>query len=322
MALIFVTQGIPKEGLALLAEAGHEVVIGIQEGVLPKAELIAKLGERPYDAVLSLLTDTIDAEVLDAAPNAKIFANYAVGFNNIDVEAAKEKGIIISNTPGVLTDTVAEFAVSLILSVAKRISEGDRFVRAGKFKAWGPELLLGSDMKGKTLGILGAGRIGAGVATRMQKGFGMNVVYYDVQPVPALEADIPCQYLASVEEVLRVADVVSVHVPLLPTTEHLINAERLALMKPTAYLINTSRGPVVDEVALTEALKNGVIAGAGLDVFEHEPDTAPGLAGLENVVLTPHIASGSVETRAKMATMAAENIIAVLKGETAPNAIA
>lgn len=322
MALIFVTQGIPKEGLALLTEAGHEVVIGIQEGVLPKEELIAKLSERPYNAVLSLLTDTIDAEVLAAAPQAKIFANYAVGFNNIDVDTAKEKGIIVSNTPGVLTDTVAEFAVSLILAVAKRISEGDRFTRAGKFKAWGPELLLGSDMKGKTLGILGAGRIGAGVATRLQKGFGMNVVYYDVQPVPALEADIPCQYLASVEEVLKVADVVSVHVPLLPTTEHLINAERLALMKPTAYLINTSRGPVVDEVALTEALKNGVIAGAGLDVFEHEPDTAPGLSNLENVVLTPHIASGSVETRAKMATMAAENIIAVLKGETAPNAVA
>lgn len=322
MALIFVTQAIPKEGLALLTEAGHEVVIGIDEGVLPKAELIAKLSERPYDAVLSLLTDTIDADVLTAAPQAKIFANYAVGFNNIDVNTAKEKGIVISNTPGVLTDTVAEFAVSLVLSVAKRIPEGDRFMRAGKFKAWGPELLLGSDMKGKTLGILGAGRIGAGVASRMQKGFGMNVVYYDVQPVPALEADIPCQYLASVEEVLKVADVVSVHVPLLPTTEHLINAERLALMKPTAYLINTSRGPVVDEAALTEALKNGVIAGAGLDVFEHEPELASGLAELENVTLTPHIASGSVETRAKMATMAAENIIAVLKGETAPNAVA
>lgn len=322
MALIFVTQTIPKDGLAVLTNAGHEVVIGSPEGVLPKAEFIAKLSERPYDAVLSLLTDGIDSDVIAAMGSVKVIANYAVGFNNIDVNVAKEKGIVISNTPGVLTDTVAEFAVSLILAVAKRIPEGDRFMRAGKFKAWGPELLLGSDMKGKTLGILGAGRIGAGVATRMQKGFGMNVVYYDVQAVPALEAEIPCTYMASVEEVMKVADVVSVHVPLLPTTEHLINAERLALMKPTAYLINTSRGPVVDEAALTQALKNGVIAGAGLDVFEHEPALADGLADLENVVITPHIASGSVETRAKMAIMAAQNITAVLQGETAPNAIA
>ncbi|MEN9920144.1 MAG: Glyoxylate reductase [Candidatus Parcubacteria bacterium] len=322
MALIFVTQAIPKAGIDALEAAGHEVVIGSRGEVLGKAELIAKLEERPYDAVLALLTDTVDRDVLNAVPGVKIIANYAVGFNNIDVATAKEKGIVVSNTPGVLTDTVAEFAVSLILAVAKRIPEGDRFTRAGKFKAWGPELLLGSDMKGKTLGVLGAGRIGAGVATRLQKGFGMNVVYYDVNPVPALEADIPCTYLSSVEEVLKVADVVSVHVPLLPTTEHLINSERLALMKPTAYLVNTSRGPVVDEVALTEALRNGVISGAGLDVFEHEPELAPGLANLENVVLTPHIASASIETRDKMAVMAAENIIAVLKGEIAQNAVA
>ncbi|MEY2665639.1 MAG: Glyoxylate reductase [Candidatus Parcubacteria bacterium] len=322
MALIFVTQAIPKDGLAVLEQAGHEVVIGSVEGVLPKAELIEKLLERPYDAVLALLTDTIDKEVLEAIPAVKVIANYAVGFNNIDVVTAKEKSIVVTNTPGVLTDTVAEFAVSLILSVAKRIPEGDRFTRAGKFKAWGPELLLGSDMKGKTLGILGAGRIGAGVATRLQKGFGMNVVYYDVQAVPALEAEIPCTYMASVEEVMKVADVVSVHVPLLPTTEHLINAERLALMKPTAYLVNTSRGPVVDEVALVAALQNKTIAGAGLDVFEHEPALAPGLAELENVIITPHIASGSVETRAKMAEMAAGNIVAVLGGETAPNVVA
>jgi lactate dehydrogenase-like 2-hydroxyacid dehydrogenase len=322
MASIFVTQSIPQVGLDHLKATGHEVVVGSDSTVLTKPELIAKLSERPYDAILSLLTDIIDAEVIEVMQGVKIIANFAVGFNNIDVPAAKAKGIIVSNTPGVLTDTVAEFAVSLILSVAKRITEGDRFMRAGKFKSWGPELLLGADMKGKTLGILGAGRIGAGVATRMQKGFGMNVVYYDVQPVPALEAEIPCTYMSSVEEVMKVADVVSVHVPLLPTTEHLINAERLALMKPTAYLVNTSRGPVVDEMAITAALKNGLIAGAGLDVFEHEPNLAEGLAELENVVLTPHIASGSVETRAKMTMMAANNILAVLNGEIAPNAVA
>lgn len=322
MASIFVTQSIPQVGIDYLQAAGHEVILGSDGTVLTKTQLIEKLSMRPYDAVLALLTDVIDAEVIAAMQGVKIIANFAVGFNNIDVAAAKEKGIVVSNTPGVLTDTVAEFAVSLILSVAKRIPEGDRFMRAGKFKSWGPELLLGADMKGKTLGILGAGRIGAGVATRMQKGFGMNVVYYDVQPVPALEAEIPCTYVDSVEAVMKVADVVSVHVPLLPTTEHLINAERLALMKSTAYLINTSRGPVVDEVAITAALKNGVIAGAGLDVFEHEPLLAAGLAELENVVITPHIASGSVETRAKMTIMAADNILAVLNGEIAPNAVA
>lgn len=322
MAAIFVTQSIPQVGIDYLQAAGHEVILGSDGTVLTKTQLIEKLSMRPYEAVLALLTDVIDAEVIAAMQGVKIIANFAVGFNNIDVAAAKEKGIVVSNTPGVLTDTVAEFAVSLILSVAKRIPEGDRFMRAGKFKSWGPELLLGADMKGKTLGILGAGRIGAGVATRMQKGFGMNVVYYDVQPVPALEAEIPCTYVDSVEAVMKVADVVSVHVPLLPTTEHLINAERLALMKSTAYLINTSRGPVVDEVAITAALKNGVIAGAGLDVFEHEPLLAAGLAELENVVITPHIASGSVETRAKMTIMAADNILAVLNGEIAPNAVA
>ena len=322
MASIFVTQSIPQAGIDHLQAAGHEVTLGSDSTVLTKTQLIEKLSMRPYDAVLALLIDVIDAEVIAAMQGVKIIANFAVGFNNIDVAAAKEKGIVVSNTPGVLTDTVAEFAVSLILSVAKRIPEGDRFMRAGKFKSWGPELLLGADMKGKTLGILGAGRIGAGVATRMQKGFGMNVVYYDVQPVPTLESEIPCTYMDSVEAVMKVADVVSVHVPLLPTTEHLINAERLALMKSTAYLINTSRGPVVDEVAITAALKNGVIAGAGLDVFEHEPHLAAGLAELENVVITPHIASGSVETRAKMTMMAADNILAVLNGEIAPNAVA
>jgi glyoxylate reductase len=321
MALVFVTQSIPEIGIERLKVAGHEVVMGSGVKVLSKSELITKLSERPYDAVLSLLTDAVDEEVLAAAPNAKIFANYAVGYNNIDVATAKERGIIISNTPGVLTDTVAEFAVSLMLSVVKRIPEADRFIRSGKFKNWEAELLLGSDLHGKTLGILGAGRIGAGVAMRMQKGFGMKVVYYDVQPVPALESEISCTYMSSVEEVLKVADVVSIHVPLLPATQHLMNTERLAMMKSTAYLINTSRGPVIDEIALVHALKTGVIRGAGLDVFEYEPALAEGLSELENVVITPHIASASEETRAKMATMAADNIIAVLAGNTAPNAV-
>ncbi len=321
MALIFTTHPIPEVGLTRLRESGHEVVVG-PVSVLSKQELIAELTKRPYDAVISLLTDPIDMEVIASVPQVKVIANYAVGYNNIDVVAAREKGIVITNTPGVLTDTVAEFAVALILTVAKRVAEGDRFTRAGNFGGWEAELLLGADLKVKTLGILGAGRIGRGVATRMQKGFGMEVVYYDMQPVPEFEAETSGVYMDSVASVLAAADVVSVHVPLTDTTKHLINEDSLALMKPTAYLINTSRGPVVDEVALVHALKNGVIAGAGLDVFEHEPSLAEGLSELENVVLTPHIASGSIETRAKMAEMAAANIIAVLAGEKAPNEVA
>lgn len=321
MALVYVTRNIPSIGLSLLATAGHQVVVSQKDGVLTKDELLAALREKPYDAVLSLLTDSIDGDVFDAVPTAKIFANYAVGFNNIDLAAAKERGVTITNTPGVLTDTVAEYALALIMAVAKRIPEADRFTRALRYEGWAPELFLGSDLMGKTLGILGAGRIGSGVAVRAQKGLGMNIVYYDVAPNEYLEKEIPCTYRSSVEDVLKEADVVSVHVPLLESTTHLINAERLALMKPSAYLVNTSRGPVVDEAALVQALKNRVIRGAGIDVFEAEPALADGLADLDNVVITPHIASASEETRNKMSEMAAQNIIDFLKGGTPPNVV-
>lgn len=321
MKKVYVTRKIPSVGIDMLKEKGYEVDVSEKDGVLTKEELVTALKAKEYDAVLSLLTDTIDAEVYDAVPSAKIFANYAVGYNNIDVEAAKERGLIITNTPGVLTDTVAEYAFSLMLSVAKRIPEGDKFTKAGKYEGWAPELLLGSDMKGKTLGVLGAGRIGSGVAIRAKKGLDMNIVYYDIKPNDILEGEIEATYKDSVEEVLKVADIVTVHVPLLDSTKHLINAERLAMMKDTAYLINTSRGPVVDEKALVEALKNGVIRGAGLDVYEDEPALAPGLAELENVVITPHIASGTEETRGKMSDIAASNIVAFLEGETPPNVV-
>ncbi|MEY3784608.1 MAG: hypothetical protein RLZZ230_930 [Candidatus Parcubacteria bacterium] len=267
---------------------------------------------------MSLLTDTINESVLTAAPQVKIVSNYAVGFNNIDVPALNAAGVVVTNTPGVLTDTVAEYTVALILTVAKRIAEGDRFTRAERYEGWAPELLLGSDLQGKTLGIVGAGRIGSGVARRMVSGFGMKVKYYDIARSEALEAEVACDYCESLEDVLRTADVVSIHVPLLPQTQHLINAERLAMMKSSAYLINTSRGPVIDEVALVEALKNKVIRGAGLDVYENEPALAAGLAELENVVLTPHIASASEETRDKMSELVAENMIAFFKGEEPP----
>jgi len=244
-----------------------------------------------------------------------------VGYNNISLPDAVAAGVTITNTPGVLTDTVAEYAVSLIVSVAKRIPESDRFTRAGKYVGWAPELFLGTDLKGKTLGILGAGRIGYEVARRAHFGFDMKVIYNDIKQLPPLEKDLGAEFKATTEDVLREADVVSIHVPLLPSTEHLINAERLALMKPSAYLINTSRGPVIDEVALVDALKNGVIRGAGLDVFEFEPKLAKGLAELDNVVITPHIASASEETRNKMSEMVAQDIIDFLAGEVPTNVV-
>jgi lactate dehydrogenase-like 2-hydroxyacid dehydrogenase len=321
MATIYVTRHIPDVGIERMKSAGHTVDVSTKDGVLTKEELLGALRAKPYDAVLSLLTDTIDAEVMDAAPTAKIFANYAVGFNNINVAEAQARGVTITNTPGVLTDTVAEFAVALMLAVTKRIPESDRFTRAGKFVGWAPELLLGMDLKGKTLGILGAGRIGYEVAVRAHRGFGMRILYNDLKRLDVLEQDTSATFVESIEGVLAESDVVSIHVPLLPETTHLMNAERLRLMKRSAYLINTSRGPVVDEAALVSALREGVIAGAGLDVFEREPALEAGLAELENAVVTPHIASASLETRSKMSEMAADNIIAFLAGNTPPNVV-
>ncbi len=305
----------------MLKEKGYEVSISDKDGVLTKEELISALKEKEYDAVISLLTDTIDSEVFEAAPSVKIFANYAVGFNNIDLNKAKEKGVIVSNTPDVLTHTVAEHAFALMLSLASRITEGDRYMRSGKYVGWDPLLLLGTDLREKTIGILGAGRIGRDLAQQSSMGFSMKVIYYDVSRNESIEKNYGAEFKETVQEVLKEADFVSIHVPLLPSTKHLINAERLKMMKKTAYLINTSRGPVVDESALVEALKNGVIAGAGLDVFENEPALAPGLAELENVIITPHIASATVETREKMSEVAALNIIEVLEGRPALNGV-
>lgn len=321
MAKIYVTRKIPEIGLNLLQAAGHDIEVSEKDGVLTTEELKKALSEKEYDAVLCLLTDQVDAEVFDAAPSAKIFANYAVGYNNIDTDAAKERGVTVTNTPGVLTDTVAEYAFSLVLAVAKRIPEADRYTRKGKYEGWAPELFLGSDMKGKTLGVLGAGRIGSGVATRAKRGLGMEVIYYDIKPNDELEKEIDCTYKENIDDVLKEADVVTVHVPLLESTTHLINAERLSLMKNSAYLINTSRGPVVDEDALVAALKDGTIRGAGLDVYEDEPKLASGLAECENVVITPHIASATEETRGKMSEIAAQNILDFLAGEEPENKI-
>lgn len=321
MPTIYVTRKIPDLGLAMLRDKGFTLDVSEKDGVLTTDELLGALRAKPYDGVLSLLTDTINADVYDAVPTAKIFANYAVGFNNIDVPEAKKRGITITNTPGALTNTVAEHAMALILACTTRTVEGDRLTRAGKYEGWGPMMLLGMDLAGKTLGVLGAGRIGSRLAHHCQKGFDMNVIYYDVKQNVDFEKETGARFCATVEEVLRDADVVSIHVPLLDSTKHLMNADRLKMMKKTAYLVNTSRGPVVDEVALVEALKAGTIAGAGLDVYENEPKLAPGLAECESAVITPHIASASVPTRDGMAKLAAENLIAFFEGKTPPNIV-
>jgi glyoxylate reductase len=321
MKNVFVTRKILDVGIKMLTDNGYTVDISPKDRPLTKKELIKYLKKKPYDAVLSLLTDPIDSEVMDAAPTVKIYANYAIGFNNIDIEAAKKRNIFVTNTPGGGADRVAEHAWALILALSCRIVEGDNYVKKGKYSGWDPMLLHGTKLAGKTLGILGTGRIGADVAHRAKNGFGMNVAYYDVKRNEQLEKDFGAVFYPTVEEVLKISDVVSIHVPLLPTTHHLINADRFKMMKPTAYLVNTSRGPVVDEVALVEALEKGIIRGAGLDVFEFEPKLAKGLAKLTNVVLTPHIASGTEEARIDMATLAATNIINTLEGGRPQNMV-
>lgn len=320
---ILITRQIPDRGINLLKEKGYEIIVSPHDRVLSKEELIDYLRKDKYDALLCLLTDKIDAEVLDAAKESgvKIAANYAVGFDNVDVKAAGERGIMVTNTPGVLTDTVAEHTFTLMLAIAHRVAEADRFIRAGKYKGWEPLLLLGTDLSRKTIGIVGLGRIGSRVAHHAVKGFDARVIYHDVKQNPNFEKEFGAEYKEKIGDLLKEADLVSLHVPLLESTRHLINADRLRLMKPTAYLINTSRGPVVDEQALAEALKNRTIRGAALDVYENEPTLAPGLAELENVILTPHIASATEETRQAMSELAAENIIATLEGRTPPNAI-
>jgi glyoxylate reductase len=322
MAKIYVTRKIPEAGIKKLEEVGHNVMVSEKDGVLTKEELISTIKDQGYDAVLCLLTDKIDADVFDAAgEQCKIFANYAVGYDNVDVVAAKERNIIITNTPGVLTETVAEYTFSLMLAIAHRVSEADSFAKAGKYEGWAPMLLLGNDVSHKTIGIVGLGRIGSRVAHHAVRGFDAKIIYYDVKRNEDFEKEYGAVYKSTVEELLPEADFVSIHVPLLDSTKHLINKEKLELMKSTAYLVNTSRGPVIDEKALTEALENKVIRGAAIDVFEKEPAIEEELKKLENVIITPHIASGTEETRSKMSELAAENIIAALSGKTAPNMV-
>ena len=285
---------------------------------LGRTELIARLKGR--QGLICLITDAIDAPLLAACPDLKVVANVAVGFNNIDVAEATKRGVVITNTPDVLTETTADFAWTLLMATARRVVEADYYVRQGKFTHWEFMLLLGGDIHGKTLGIIGFGRIGRAMARRA-RGFDMRVLYQDaVAADPATERELRATR-TDTATLLRESDFVTLHTPLLPETQHLINTQSLKTMKKTAYLVNASRGPVVDEAALAQALKEGWIAGAGIDVFEREPEVHPALMGLPNAVLAPHIASASSDTRLKMANLAVDNCLAVLEGKTPPTPV-
>lgn len=318
------TQLVPPAAVRQLRQAvgsqGRLDVNPDPDRIWTKPELIRKLQDANYNALYCMLTNSIDAEVMDAAPDLKIISNMAVGYNNIDVAEATRRGIVVTNTPGVLTDTTADFAWALLMAVARRVVEGDRFARELRYHGWGPLMMVGQDVHGKTLGIVGFGRIGRSMAKRAA-GFDMKVLYYDRYPAGAdIEARLNAQSV-SLEQLLEESDFVTLHTDYNAETHHLISTEQLALMRPTAYLVNTSRGPVVDEAALVEALKSDSIAGAALDVFEKEPAIHPGLIDLQNVVITPHIASASMDTRTAMAMMAVDSIIAVMRGERPQNLV-
>ena len=313
MLKVAVTRKIPGNGIKMLQDAGFEVNVSPNDRPLERQELLNFI--QGADGILGQLNDKVDEEYLNAAgPQLKIVANFAVGFDNLDLSALSSHNVVATNTPDVLTEAVAEHTFALILSIVRRVVEADKLARTDS-APFGPEVLLGMELKGKVLGILGLGRIGSRVA-EIGKALGMNIIYYDIKQNADFESKLGAQFKSTPEELLKESDVVSVHVPLLDSTKHLINADRLKMMKPTAYLINTSRGPVVAEAELVEALKNKVIAGAALDVGETEPKWAAGLADLPNVVLTPHIASATTEARSAMGELAAKNIIAVLSGQS------
>jgi glyoxylate reductase len=290
------------------------------EGELPPPRDVLLENSANVEGLLSLLTDKIDAELMDKAPKLKVVSNCAVGFDNVDIAAATKRGIIVGNTPGILTETTADFAFTLLMSAARRLVEGDKMVRAGKWKTWGPMTLLGQDINGSTLGIIGLGRIGAAMARRA-KGFGMKLMYYDVIRQPEIEKEFGIEFV-DINKIFAESDFITLHTNLTPETHHLIGPEQLKKMKKNCILINSSRGPIIDNMALSEALRNGTIAYAALDVTDPEPIPSDHpLIKLDNVIIAPHIASATVATRTKMALMAADNLIAGLKGEMPPNPV-
>jgi glyoxylate reductase len=315
---ILVTRNLPGHALDCLAK-NAEYELWNEKYPIPEKALKKMI--RGKDGLLCLLTDSVNASTMDAAGGTlKIIANYAVGFNNINIAAAKKRSIIVTNTPGVLTEATAELAWALLFAAARRISEADAYLKSGEWRGWDPSLMLGVDITGATLGIVGAGRIGTAVAMK-SAGFNMNVVYTDETENEMIEKNLGAVRLP-LDELLRVSDFISLHVPLIPETKHLIGKRELSAMKPTAIIVNTSRGPVIDEAALADALDRGIIRGAGLDVYELEPAVHPELLKQKNAVLLPHIASATNSTREKMAYMAVDNIIAFIKGETPPNRVA
>ena len=317
---VFVARRIPEEALTTIA-AACDADIWPDDIPPPRDEFLRRVAG--CDGVLTLLTDRVDDELLDAAGlGLKVVSNYAVGFDNVDVAACARRGVAVGNTPGVLTETTADLAWALLMAAARRLPEGDRYVRAGKWLTWGPLLLLGPDVNGATIGIVGFGRIGQAVARRAQ-GFGMEILYHDVSRLPdAITEPLGATHV-SLDELLARSDFISLHVNLTPETRHLINPATLAAMKPTAVLVNTSRGPVVDQAALATALRDGVIWAAGLDVTDPEPIPMDDpLVGLDNCLIVPHIASASRATRGKMAAMAAANLLAGVRGEALPTPVA
>lgn len=307
---IVVTGRIPSAGLDLLRSAG-EVWVWDSDDPIPTDIRDREIATA--DAVVTLLTDRVDTAFLDAAPRARVVANVAVGFNNIDVAACRDRDVIVTNTPGVLTDATADLAMALVLMTTRRLGEGERLIRSGTPWKWGMSMMLGAGLQGRTLGIVGFGAIGRAVAVRA-RAFGMEIVHHARRTLdPADERRYGTRQVP-LDVLFRESDVVSLHCPYTPETHHLVDESALTSMKSTAFLVNTARGPVVDEAALVEALRTGGIAGAGLDVYEHEPEVHPGLLGLDNVVLVPHLGSATVETRSAMAELAARNVVEVLAG--------
>jgi glyoxylate reductase len=312
-----ITGHLPENVISPLKEK-YQVEMNQEDRPLDRQAIIS--GVKDKHGLLPMLSDSINGEVLNCAPHLKMIANFGVGYNNIDVRAATARSIMVSNTPGVLTDATAELAFALILAISRRIVEGDRMVREGRFKFWAPMLFLGREVTGKTLGIIGMGKIGRAVATRA-RAFDMRILYHNRKRIDAEgEKELRAEYV-DLKNLLMESDFVSVHVPLTEETKHLIGRNELSVMKPTAFLINTSRGPVIDEKALVEVLRARKIGGAGLDVYENEPSLTPGLTELDNVSLLPHVGSGTLETRIKIGTLAVENLIAGLEDRTPPNLV-
>ncbi len=321
---IYITRQIPSIGIEILKDKGYEVTVGKEKKPLSQKNIIkilqkAEKNGQPYNILLTLLTDNIDKTVFDIAPSLKMISNYAIGYDNVDVKEACHRGIMVTNTPGDYIGSIAEHVVAMTLSLCNRIAEADHFVRMGRYKGWDPMIMIGHDVSEKTIGIVGAGRIGAKVAYTFNKGFGCPIVYFDQNKNDSIEHDCGAKRVESLDELLKQSDIVSLHVPLNDQTHHMVNKSFISKMKSDSFIINTSRGAVIDEKYLYEALKENKIAGAGLDVFEFEPKVTKGLTKLGNVILTPHIASASIKARDIMARVAVQNIIDFVEGKNMVN---